>query len=173
MEKITDIIVSIIVARAKNGVIGRAGDMPWRLSSDLKNFKAITMGKPIIMGRKTFQSLPSLLPGRTHIVISRDKDFMPKGALVFSRLDVAISAAKATAHKDGQGEVCIIGGGEIYKLALAVCDKIYLTEVDCEIDGDTYFPELDAKEWHKTQTLKFEKTKKDDYEFSLDTLIRK
>lgn len=173
MEKITDIIVSIIVARAKNGVIGRAGDMPWRLSSDLKNFKAITTGKPIIMGRKTFESLPRLLPGRTHIVISRDKSFNANGAMVFSRLDVAIAAAKAVAIKDGQDEVCIIGGGEIYKLALAVCDKIYLTEVDCEIDGDTYFPELNPNDWHKTQTQKFEKTDKDDYEFSLDTLIRK
>lgn len=167
-----DIIVSIVVAKSKNNVIGVGGDLPWRLSSDLQNFKAITIGKPIIMGRKTFDSLPRLLPNRTHIIISRDSAFMPNGALVYSSIDAAIAAGKAIALKDGAGECCIIGGGEIYALALPFAQKLYLTEVDCTIDGDTYFPPINENEWQETSTKSFLKTEKDDFGFVVRELRR-
>jgi dihydrofolate reductase len=173
MTNPNNIFVSIIVAKSKNNVIGVNGDLPWRLSSDLQNFKAITTGKPIIMGRKTFDSLPRLLPNRTHIIVSRDKDFMPNGALVYSSIDAAIAAGKAIALKDGVNECCIIGGGEIYKLALPLTDKLHLTEVNCEIEGDTFFPDLNEDEWKEISMQHFEKTEKDDFDFNVRTLERK
>ncbi len=172
VQKLDNVKVAIVVARSKNFVIGRDGDLPWHLSSDLKNFKAITSGKPIIMGRKTFQSLPRLLPNRTHIVISRDIEYRPAGALLFSNIQSAIAAAKSIAFDKGLDEVCIIGGGEIYKQAIEFSDIIYLTIVDCEIDGDTYFPNLDDRVWKEVKTTIFEKSDKDDYSFELKKLIK-
>ena len=167
-----DIKVSIVVAKSINNVIGVNGDLPWRLSSDLQNFKAITTGKPIIMGRKTFESLPRLLPNRTHIVISRDSAFLPKGALVYSSIDAAIAAGKAIALKDGVNECCVIGGGEIYALALPYTQKLYLTEVDCTIEGDTFFPSLDENEWQEISTKSFSNAGKDDFGFVVRELVR-
>lgn len=170
-QKLDEIKVAIVVARSKNFVIGRDGDLPWHLSSDLKNFKAITSGKPIIMGRKTFQSLPRLLPNRTHIVISRDIEYSPDGALLFSNIQSAIAAAKSIAIDKGLDEICIIGGGEIYKQAIEFADIIYLTIVDCEIEGDTNFPRLDENIWKEVETINFEKSDKDDFDFELKKLI--
>lgn len=173
VQKLDDIKVAIVVARSKNFVIGRDGDLPWHLSSDLKNFKSITSGKPIIMGRKTFQSLPRLLPNRTHIVISRDIEYRPDGALLFSNIQSAIAAAKSIAFDKELDEICIIGGGEIYKQAIEFSDVIYLTIVDCEIDGDTYFPKLDENIWQEVETTIFEKSDKDDYSFELKKLVKR
>lgn len=172
VQKLDDIKVAIVVARSKNFVIGRDGDLPWHLSSDLKNFKSITSGKPIIMGRKTFQSLPRLLPNRTHIVISRDIEYRPDGALLFSNIQSAIAAAKSIAFDKGLNEICIIGGGEIYKQAIEFADIIYLTIVDCEIEGDTYFPQLDEKIWKEVEVTNFEKSEKDDFAFELKKLVQ-
>lgn len=170
--KIEDIKTSIIVAQSKNNIIGNKGDLPWQLSSDLKNFKKLTINKPIIMGRKTFQSLPKLLPNRTHIVISRDIEFCPIGAMVFSNLLAAISAAKAIALKDGQNEVCIIGGGEIYTQSLEFANILHITIVDCEIDGDTVFPLIDEKKWQKIEENHFSKAQNDDFDFILQKFTR-
>lgn len=172
VQKLDDIKVAIVVARSKNFVIGRDGDLPWHLSSDLKNFKSITSGKPIIMGRKTFQSLPRLLPNRTHIVISRDIEYRPDGALLFSNIQSAIAAAKSIAFDKGLDEICIIGGGEIYKQAIEFAVIIYLTIVDCEIEGDTYFPQLDEKIWKEVEVTNFEKSEKDDFAFELKKLVQ-
>lgn len=172
MQKLDDVKVSIIVARSKNFVIGKNGDLPWHLSSDLKNFKALTTGKPIIMGRKTFQSLPRLLPNRTHIVISRDIEFLPIGGLNFSNIATAIACSKAIALKKGLDEVCIIGGGEIYAQAIEFADIIHLTIVDCEIEGDTFFKELDHKIWRIAQKEDFKKGEKDDYDFSVLKMVK-
>lgn len=172
VQKLDDIKVAIVVARSKNFVIGRNGDLPWHLSSDLKNFKSITSGKPIIMGRKTFQSLPRLLPNRTHIVISRDIEYRPDGALLFSNIQSAIAAAKSIAFDKGLDEICIIGGGEIYKQAIEFADIIYLTIVDCEIEGDTYFPQLDEKIWKEVEATYFEKSEKDDFAFELKKMVQ-
>ena len=134
-----------MVAVSRNGVIGRAGELPWHISSDLKRFKAITMGKPLIMGRKTWESLPKRpLPGRQNIVVTRQKNYQAKGAVVVSDLDSALAAAGKVE------EICVIGGGEIFTKLLAKADRIYLTEVDLEVEGDTWFPMIDPGKWHET-----------------------
>lgn len=170
--KNSKIAVVIVVACAKNGIIGAQNGIPWRLSSDMQNFKQITSGKPIIMGRKTFQSLPKLLPGRTHIIVTRDSDYRADNALVYSNLEAAIGAAKAVALASGVKEVCIIGGGEIYALALKIADKIILSLVDAEPIGDTYFPKL-GNEWAVTAQESFTRGPKDDHDFVLFTYERK
>lgn len=139
--------IELVVAVARNGVIGRDGDMPWRLSTDLKRFKAITMGKPVIMGRKTFQSIGKPLPGRRNIVITRDASFQAEGADVVGSIEAALELAGKAAADDGQARVCVVGGGEIYRLALPRADCVHLTHVDAEPDGDTLFPDLDPAEW--------------------------
>jgi dihydrofolate reductase len=138
--------VSLIAAVADNGVIGRAGTMPWRLPGDLRHFKAVTMGKPVVMGRRTFQSLGEPLPGRANIVITRDLNFTARGALVVHSLKSAL----LTAEKEGAAECMIIGGGEIYALALPLAERFYLTEVHASPAGDTCFPEFDRAAWHET-----------------------
>ena len=137
--------VSLIAAVADNGVIGRAGAMPWRLAGDLKHFKAVTLGKPVVMGRRTFQSLGEPLPGRTNIVITRDDSFSAPGAFIVHSLKGALRAAE----EEGAAECMIIGGGEIYALALALADRFYLTEVHASPQGDTRFPEFDRAAWRE------------------------
>lgn len=131
--------VSIIVAVAgSKRVIGKKGGMPWHLPSELKRFKEITTGHPIIMGRKTFESIGRVLSNRTSIIITRNEGFKVAGAEVVNSLDQAIDVAK---HKEGSEEIFIIGGGQIYQEAINMADKLYLTYIDREIDGDTYFPD--------------------------------
>ena len=125
------------IARARNGVIGKDGALPWRLKSDLAIFRAVTMGKPVIMGRKTWDSLPKKpLVGRTNIVLSRDGSFEPKGALVCEDFSEAVQIAREQAEEDGQSEICVIGGASLFELALQRAARLYLTEVDAEVDGD-------------------------------------
>ena len=137
--------ISFVVAVSRNGVIGWNGELPWHISTDLKRFKAITMGKPLIMGRKTWESLPKKpLPGRPNIVITRQKNYRAEGASVAADSPSALAAA-------GQvEEVCVIGGGEIFDMFLPQTNRIYLTEVDLEVDGDTFFPPLDPAQWIET-----------------------
>jgi dihydrofolate reductase len=122
--------ISLVVARASNGVIGRGGGLPWRIPSDLKRFKALTMGTAMIMGRRTFDSLPRLLPGRRHIVLTRDRGWTAPGAEVAHSVDEALAMA-------GDGPVSIIGGAEIFDLFLPLADRLELTEVEGDIEGDT------------------------------------
>ena len=138
---------TIVVAVSRNGIIGRDGDMPWRLSTDLKRFKALTLGKPVIMGRKTFQSIGKPLPGRANIVITRDIDFAALDIRVVHSLDDAILAAVPFAAEGGVDEICIIGGGEIYRQAIAVADTLHVTHVEATIDGDTSFPVIEPQIW--------------------------
>lgn len=144
-------IISIIVAVAENGVIGQGGDMPWRLSSDLKRFRALTLGKPIIMGRKTFESIGKPLDGRENIVVTRQKDFAPKGTHVTSNLDDALTLGMDFATTNNVDEVMVIGGGEIYAQALSQVRRIHLTEVHGQVEGDTYFPKLPSAEWREVR----------------------
>lgn len=139
--------VSIVVAVAENGVIGREGDMPWRLSSDLKRFREITSGNPIIMGRKTFESIGRPLPGRHNIVITRNQAYQAKGVVIVSSLEDALKIARQWAQENSAREICIIGGGEIYRQSLSLADRIYHTEVMAKPEGDTRFPALDVEEW--------------------------
>ena len=133
--------ISLVVAAANNDVIGSDGDLPWHLPDDLRNFKRITMGKPIVMGRKTHESIGRPIPGRRNIILTRDASYEADGC------DVAHSAAQALELAGGAEEIMVIGGGEIYRLFLPVADRIYLTRVDADSDGDTIFPAPDAAEW--------------------------
>src|ERR1700761_7208246 len=132
------------IARARNGVIGLDGRLPWRLKTDLANFRAVTMGKPVIMGRKTWQSLPKKpLVGRTNIVLSRDGSFEPAGAVVCEEFGEAVAIAREQAAEDGAREVCVIGGASLFELALVKATRVYLTDVDAEVEGDVTLPPLD------------------------------
>jgi dihydrofolate reductase len=139
--------VSIIVAMANRHVMGRGGRLPWRLSADLKRFKALTMGHHLIMGRKTFESIGRPLPGRTSIVLTRQP--VPEPAQKFGASDVLTAASLDEALRQAQGddEVFVVGGAEIYALALPRVERLYVTWVDADVEGDTFFPELDCREW--------------------------
>ena len=141
--------IAIYVAIAENGVIGSKGGLPWRLSTDLKRFKATTMGKPIVMGRKTWESFPKRpLPGRLNIVVTRDKAYRAEGAETASSLRDAIVLAEIRARcMAGVDEICVIGGGEIYRQALPLADRLHVTHVLASVDGDTVFPAIDPTVW--------------------------
>jgi dihydrofolate reductase len=141
--------VALIVAMASNRVIGRNNQLPWYLPNDLKYFKATTMGKPIIMGRKTYESIGKPLPGRTNIVLTTNKNFSAEGVKVVHSVEQALSVADAVAALEGAQEVMVIGGAEIYSLMLPTADRLYLTEVKAEVDGDAFFPELDWSAWQE------------------------
>ena len=142
--------------------------MPWHLPSDLKRFKEVTLGKPIIMGRKTWESLPKKpLPGRLNIIITRQSNFHAEGAEIAGSVDEALRLAGDVA------ETCIIGGGEIYQMFLPLADRIYLTEVDLEVSGDTFAPKLNAKDWHEVSREVHVAGPKDSADFVLRTLQRK
>lgn len=155
--------ISIIVAAAENGVIGNGGAMPWRMSSDLKRFRALTIGKPVVMGRKTFQSLPKALDGRDNIVITRDRSFAAYGAETVASLDQALILAKDLAIRSGGDEVLVIGGGEIYAAALPLADRVYLTRIKATPAGDTTFPDLDPALWRLVSQEPIPQGPKDDY----------
>ena len=136
-------LLSLIVAKSRNDVIGRDGGLPWHIPEDLKFFRKVTMGKPVIMGRKTYQSIGRALPGRLNIVITRNKNWQADGVTTASGL----SAALQIAEQAGAKEAMVIGGEEIYRAALPLADRIYLTEVDLEVAGDARFPAIDQAEW--------------------------
>jgi dihydrofolate reductase len=144
-----EITLSIIVAAARNGVIGKDNSLPWHLPEDLRYFKAVTTGKPVVMGRKTFESIGRPLPNRTNIVITRNPEWVAEKVLVVNSLSAAIAEAKKVLSQQDNSamEVMIIGGAEIYKTALPLADKIYLTWIDRDVDGDAKFPELSPSEW--------------------------
>lgn len=141
--------VSVIVAATRNQVIGRDNQMPWHLPADLRYFKQCTLGKPIIMGRKTWESLGRPLPGRLNIVISRQLDTSLEGAEVFADLATAIQRGQEWASEQGVSEVMVIGGGQIYQQAIELAQRVYLTRIDLELEGDAFFPVLDAQLWQK------------------------
>jgi dihydrofolate reductase len=158
------VTISIIVAAAENDVIGREGRMPWRVPSDLKTFRRLTLGKPVIMGRKTFQSLGKPLDGRLNIVISRDPSFKAAGATVVQSLAAAIELAKPGA---GAGEIMIIGGAEIYRAALPVADRIYLTRIHARPEGDTTFALPNDETWQQVSSTPLPRGDNDDYACSM------
>ncbi len=141
--------LSLIVAMAENRMIGQDGAMPWHISADLKYFKQVTMGAPVIMGRKTFQSVGRALPGRTNIVVTRDRHFDADGVEIVHDLDQAIRKAEALCLIEGRDEVFIIGGAQIYELALGKANRIYLTQIHATPPGDTSFPDLDPQQWQE------------------------
>jgi dihydrofolate reductase len=161
------------VARARNGVIGRDGTLPWRLKSDLAIFRAVTMGKPVIMGRKTWESLPKKpLPGRTNIVLTRDGSFEAKGALVCEDFSEALQIAREQAKEDGRDEVCVIGGASLFELALGRAQRLYLTEVDADVEGDVRLAPIDESRWREIRRERHPAGEGDDYPFTFRVLER-
>ena len=162
------------VARSLNGVIGRDNDLPWRLKSDLQIFKARTMGKPVIMGRKTWDSLPRKpLPGRMNIVLSQDGSFEPQQAVVCESFLEALQMAKEQASDDGVDEVCVIGGRAIFELALPRAKRLYLTEVQAEVEGDVTFPAFDEAAWTEISREAHPAGPDDDHAFVFRVLERR
>jgi dihydrofolate reductase len=141
-------IVSLIAAVARNGAIGAGNAMPWRLSSDLKRLKALTIGKPLIMGRKTFQSIGVPLPGRETIVVTRDRTWSHAGVQVAHDIDAALAVAR------GAPEIMVAGGGEIYAQTIGIADRLYITEVDLDPPCDARFPPIDAAQWREVKREK-------------------
>ncbi len=163
----------LVVAVAENGVIGRDGDLPWRLSTDLKRFKAVTMGKPVVMGRRTWQSIGRPLPGRPNIVVTRDAGFSAEGASVVASVGEAIALARREAAALGVDEVCIIGGGEIYRQTIDDADVIHVTEVGAVVDGDTRFPAIDPDRFVRSFEEVLPQGEKDSHPMRFVTFTRR
>lgn len=165
----------IIVAVSRNGVIGRSGDMPWKLSTDLKRFKALTLGKPVIVGRKTFDSFGGRqLPGRPHVIVTRNPDFRYEGADVAVSLDEAVKVAGLRAGEAGADEIYVLGGGEIYAQAIRIADVLRVTHVEAEISGgDTFFPAIDPEIFEKVEEVVVPAGEKDNYPTRYATYVRR
>jgi len=160
-------MIILIAAAAENNALGKGNQLLWHLPDDFKRFKNITTGHHIIMGRKTFESFPKPLPNRTHIVISRQKNYHPEGCIVVDSLEKALAAIP-----HGQ-DAYVIGGGEIYTLALPVSDKIELTKVHCSLEADAFFPQINPDEWKVTAEEYHPKDEKHQFDFTYVTLVRK
>jgi dihydrofolate reductase len=159
--------ISLIVAMAKNRVIGANQSIPWHLPGELKMFKAITMGHHMIMGRNTWESINRLLPGRTTVVVTRQRDYRVEGAIVAPTLDAALAAC------GNDSEIFVIGGAQLYEAALPRADRIYLTEIDAVVAGDTYMPEFDLREWRAHSVTDYPADEKNPYRYTLTVLDRK
>lgn len=159
--------LSLICALSENGVIGRNNALPWHLSEDLKYFKRVTMGKCIIMGRKTWESIGRALPGRTNIVVTRARDYEADNARVVDSLADAIDLAENISFIDGSDEAFVIGGAEMYKAALPIVDRMHLTLVHADVEGDTWFPEFDPEEWEEISQEEFPASETNPYPYSI------
>lgn len=169
----SSIKLCLIVARARNGVIGKDGELPWRLSEDLRHFKTTTRGCPVIMGRKTWESLPSQpLPGRDNIVLSRDGQYGAAKARVYTGMPSAIAAGRALANAADKSELFVVGGQAIYAAALPFADRLYVTDVETELDGDAFFPEFDCDAFEETARRHVKADEKNQYSFTIRTLDR-
>jgi dihydrofolate reductase len=158
--------INIVVAMSRNGVIGHNGGLPWRLPADLKQFKSVTMGHPIVMGRKTFESIGRPLPGRQNIIVSRRPDYRTPGCHMVGSLEAALDAAGDV------DEVMVVGGAALYGAALPRTRRIYLTEVQVDLEGDTVFPALDRTEWKETGRDRHGADDNNEYDFSFVILDR-
>jgi dihydrofolate reductase len=164
--------IVLLAAVAENGVIGRDNAMPWRLSTDLKRFKALTMGKPVVMGRKTYQSIGKPLPGRTNIVITRDRSFAAPGVVVKHDLESALAAARDDATQRGAGEIMVIGGTDIFEQTMPLADKLEITHVHARPEGDVFFPPIDARLWRETARSRHAAGPNDEADFTYVTYAR-
>ncbi|WP_120489705.1 dihydrofolate reductase [Bergeyella cardium] len=161
-------MTTIIVAMGRNNAIGKGNQLLWHLPKDLKHFKELTSGHPIIMGRKTYESIGKPLPNRTNIVVSRKKDWFQEGVLIVGSLKEALKFAKKIDEN-----IFIIGGGKVYEQTINLADKLEITLVDAEIDGDTFFPKINPEKWIKVQETHHHKDEKHAYDFSFQTFIKK
>ncbi len=164
--------IALVVAMGENRAIGLDGDLPWRLRSDMKFFRSVTMGKPVVMGRRTFESLPRVLDGRLNIVLTRNGDVSAAGVVVVPDLAAGLEEARAWAAKEGAEEIAIIGGEAVFAEILPQADRIYLTEVHAAPEADTWFPELDPDGWREVSREVFKAGPNDDHDFSIVILER-
>jgi dihydrofolate reductase len=164
--------VVLVAAVGENGVIGNQGTLPWRLRSDLQHFKRLTIGKPVIMGRKTFESIGKALKDRTNIVLTRDLGLRAPGAVLATSLHAAFAFACSDADKRGVGEIMVIGGGDVFEEAMAVADRLEITRVHTAPEGDSYFPDVDMSAWRETRREKRLKGPHDDADFTVLTYQR-
>ena len=162
--------LAIVVAMATNRAIGKDNQLLWHLPEDLKYFKRITMGKPMIMGRKTFESIGRPLPGRVNIVVTRQSDWQRDGVRVVPSIENAIKVAEAQAFIDGVDEIMMIGGAELYTATLPLADKIYLTRVDADIEGDAFFPDINENQWQETSRKTFSSSATNPYNYAFCVL---
>jgi len=158
--------LAVIVAAAENGVIGRNNELPWHLPQDLRYFKRITMGKPIVMGRKTYESIGRALPGRINIVITRNRDFREEGIEVVTSLEEALALARDIVLDDDAGELVVIGGSEIYSMAIPRASRLYLTRVHARVEGDATLPEIDWRLWREVARERHEAVSPDSFAYS-------
>jgi dihydrofolate reductase len=165
--------IVLIVAVADNGVIGAQGKIPWRLKSDMQRFKALTMGKPVVMGRKTFLSLRRPLPDRTNIVITRDAAFRAAGAVVTTSLEAASAVAHADALRRSVAEIAVIGGADVYKQWMDLADRLEITEVHAEPEGDTRLAAIDAAKWEEVARMRNRAGPDDSADFTYVTYRRR
>lgn len=165
-------VIALVVAMGENRVIGLNGGLPWRLSSDMRFFRKVTLGKPVLMGRRTFASLGRVLDQRTNIILSREQGFTAPGTLIAESLDEGLSLARVAAEAAGQEEIMIIGGEDVFRAVLPRARRIYLTEVHAAPEGDTWFPELDKSEWREVFREDHPPGPKDDHAFSFVLLER-
>lgn len=165
--------VALIAAVAENGVIGRNGDLPWRIKSEMKYFKATTISCPVIHGRKSFESLGKPLPDRANIVITRDKNYAADGVIVVYSLDEALARAKTIAKETGVSIVFVCGGENVYRESLPLADRLYLTEVHLKPEGDTRFPGFDRNEWIETKREFHKALPGEDADYTITVLERK
>jgi dihydrofolate reductase len=163
---VTDVPVAIVAAVARNGVIGANNGLPWRLSSDMKRFKALTWGKPLVMGRKTYLSIGRALPGRETIVVTRDPAFAPAGVNIAHELEAALDLAAQRADAMGAEEIFIAGGAEIYAQTMARASRLYITEVALDATGDARFPPIDLRQWQEVRREKGERGPRDEADFA-------
>jgi dihydrofolate reductase len=166
------VAIVLVAAVAENGVIGRDNAMPWRLKSDLQRFRALTWGKPVVMGRKTFLSIAKALAGRTNIVVSRDRNFSVPGAVVAPDLDAALGAARGDALRRGADAIAVIGGADIYAQTLPMADRLDLTLVKARPDGDVRFPAIDPQAWRETDRSEHPAGPDDSASFAFVTYVR-
>jgi dihydrofolate reductase len=168
----SDVAIVLLAAVAENGVIGSDNALPWRLSTDLKRFKALTLGKPVVMGRKTYLSIGKPLPERTNIVITRDKNFRAQGVMVANSVDAALDLARGDARRRGANEIVVIGGTEIFAQTMALADRLEITHVHARPEGDVYFPAIDPKLWRETARSEQPAGPRDDASVSFVTYER-
>ena len=160
--------ISLIVAMAQNRVIGKNNQMPWHLSADLKRFRAITMNSPILMGRKTFESIGKPLDGRENLILSHNANYQPQGCHVFQSLEKALQTAETLGD-----ELFIIGGATLYEMTLPLAQKLYLTQIQTEFDGDTFFPEFDFSDWKEIACEQIDNDEKANFSYRFLTLEKK
>lgn len=164
--------VSLIWAMARNRVIGRDNALPWKLPDEMRHFMRTTIGKPVIMGRKQWEALDKALPKRTNIVITRKRGYVANGAIVAHDLDEALQRAGEACGDSADAEAMVIGGGEIYALALPVADRLYFTAIDADIDGDVFFPEFDETQWREVSSQRHERDERHAFAYTIRILER-